>query len=87
MVSYVRARTGEAAAKEIKLNVGIAQRGERVLILMLASIFYIDKITIPFFNTTLNSLELVFIILGVLTWQTAIHRLVIARKKLADVNR
>ncbi|MBN2015823.1 CDP-alcohol phosphatidyltransferase family protein [Candidatus Dojkabacteria bacterium] len=83
MVSYVRARTGEAAAKEIKLNVGFAQRGERIIALILASVFYFDKI--PFFGMHINTLQIVFVILGLLTWQTAIHRLVVAYRKLNEL--
>lgn len=82
MVSYIRARAGEASAKKVKLNVGLAQRGERIIVLIIASIFYFDNILIPFVDIPLNSLELAFIVLGVFAWQTAILRLVTAYKRL-----
>lgn len=80
MVSYVRARAGEAAAKKVKFNIGIAERGDRIIILALASIFYIDEINIPFIENTKNLLEVTFWILLVLTYQTAVYRLLSANK-------
>jgi archaetidylinositol phosphate synthase len=75
LVSYIRARAEAAARKVVKLDVGFAQRGERVIILMLASVFYFEHITIPVIDVSLNSLQFVFIVLGVLTWETVIYRL------------
>ncbi len=85
LVSYVRARTGEAAAKEVKLNVGIAQRGERIILIAIASLLYKSKIFIPFIGKSVNSLELIFVLLSILTWETTIHRLIVAYKKLKEL--
>jgi archaetidylinositol phosphate synthase len=82
MVSYVRARAGEASAKKVKLNVGIAQRGDRILILFLATLFFQDDINLPFIDTNVNLLEIAFVILGVLTWVTVIQRFVASYKRL-----
>lgn len=82
LVSYVRARTGEATAKKIKLDVGIGQRGDRIFLLLLGSIFYTENIKIPFIDQRINSLELVFLILLFVTWQTVLLRFYVAYKKL-----
>ena len=82
LVSYTRARVGEASAKRVKLNVGIAQRGDRILLILLASIFYFDKIYIPILDLSVNSFEIVFVILLILTWLTAIWRMIVAYKEL-----
>lgn len=86
LISYVRARTGEAlysASKKEKvtLSVGLAQRSERVVILIIASLLYIEKISIPLIDVTVNSLEIAFVLLAILTWETVIHRLIFAYKK------
>ncbi len=86
MVSYIRARTGEATAKKVKLDVGIAQRGERLILIMLASVLYIDKITLPVLELELNSLKIIFGVLMFLTWQTAIWRFIMAYKKIKRLN-
>jgi phosphatidylglycerophosphate synthase len=80
LVSYIRARAGEATAKEVKLNIGIGQRGDRLLLIFLASIFYFDKITIPIIKCNLNSMELVFCLLVFTTWETVIVRMIQAFK-------
>lgn len=82
LVSYVRARTGEAAAKKVKLNVGFAQRGERVIMITLASLFFIDNISIPVLDIKANTLEIVFVILAIFAWQTVIVRFKTAYDKL-----
>lgn len=84
LVPYVRARAEAAAQKKIKLNVGIAQRGDRVLFLMIASVLFTEGINI--LDISLNTLELVFVILAVLTWQTFIFRMISAYKALAKLN-
>ena len=81
LVSYVRARTGEAAAdKKIRLDIGLAQRGERVIILMLASVFYVEEVSIPIIDIYTNSLQIVLTILALFAWETVIFRLVYAYK-------
>jgi len=80
LVSYTRARVGEATAKKVKLNVGIAQRGDRILLILLASIFYFDQISILGMNV--NSLQLIFIVLLITTWITALWRMVAAYQKI-----
>ena len=82
MVSYIRARTEAAAKKKIILNVGFAQRAERILILFFASVFYLDSVVLPFGSISINSLEFAFLILASLTWLTAIFRLMYAYKEL-----
>lgn len=82
LVSYTRARAGEASAKKVKLNVGIAQRGDRLLILFLASVLFVDQISIPFTEFTLNSLEIAFIILALLAWETVVVRILASYKLL-----
>ncbi len=84
LVSYVRARSEAAARKSIILNVGFAQRAERMIILMIASFFYIDRIT--FAGSTFNLLEATFVLLAVLTWQTVIFRFYSAYKTLEKNN-
>lgn len=86
LISYVRARTGEAlytasAKEKIVLDVGLAQRSERVVILILASILYFERISIPIINISVNSLEIAFGLLAILTWETIVHRLIFAYKK------
>jgi len=80
LVSYIRARVGEATAKKIKLNIGIGQRGDRLLLIFLASVFYFDKIAIPIIEVYLNSVEIVFLILVFTTWQTVFARMIKAFK-------
>jgi len=80
LVSYIRARVGEATAKNVKLNVGIGQRGDRLFILFFASVFYFDKITIPIIELTTNSMEIAFVILVFTTWQTVFARMIKAFK-------
>ena len=81
LVSYTRARAGEASAKKIRLDVGFAQRGERVIIITIASILYISSIHLPFLDIEVNSLEITIFILGIIAWETAIVRLVTAYKR------
>jgi len=85
-VSYIRARVGEASAKRVKLNVGIAQRGDRILIVLMASIFYFDNINMPFIKNSVNSLEVAMVLLIILTWITAIWRLYSGYKRLNSKN-
>jgi archaetidylinositol phosphate synthase len=80
LVPYTRARAEAAACKKIKLNVGIAQRGDRVFLLMIASILFRQSITL--FSLTFNTLEFIFIVLAFLTWQTFIFRIISAYKAL-----
>ncbi|MBU0975973.1 CDP-alcohol phosphatidyltransferase family protein [Patescibacteria group bacterium] len=84
LVSYTRARVGEASAKKVKLNVGLAQRGDRILLLILAGIFYTDGIeTLKY---SFNTIELVSVLIGVLVWHTVLLRLWTAYKKLKDLD-
>ncbi len=82
LVSYTRARVGEATAKRIKLNVGIAQRGDRIMIIILACLFYFENIKISLLDLTINSMEVAFGLLLILTWTTAIWRLIAAYKQI-----
>ena len=77
LVSYVRARVEGASSNSFKMNVGIAQRGDRLILIMLASIFYFDNI----FNR-FNSFEIVFPILAILAWITVLWRLLYSFKNL-----
>lgn len=67
MVSYVRARA-EAAGSD-KLDVGFAERGERLLIIAIFSLF--------------GYVRYALVVLVFLTHLTAFHRLVVARRRLA----
>lgn len=87
LVSYVRARTGEAAAKKVKLDVGIAQRGDRIFILAVASILYFEEISLPFLAQTVNTLQIAFVLLCFLTWFTVIQRLLVAYKRLKPLEK
>lgn len=73
IVSYTRARAGEASAKKVKLNVGLAQRGDRILLLFLSAIFYTEGIVI--FNLNLNTIQLASALIAILAWQTVILRI------------
>lgn len=66
MVSYVRAR-GEAAGTG-KLDVGIAERAERILILAIGAITGYTRYAV--------------VIIAVLTHLTVVHRLVVAKRRL-----
>jgi archaetidylinositol phosphate synthase len=83
MVSYLRARAGEASAKKIKLNVGLAQRGDRIFLLFLGSILYTEGISVLSYD--LNSIELVCIVVGVLAWHTVLLRFFHAYKQLETI--
>lgn len=80
LVSYIRARTEAASGKAFKMNIGLAQRGDRIIILMIASIVYFDKIHIA--ALTFNSLEIAFLLLATLTWLTVVQRLWVTYRSL-----
>ncbi|MDI6820144.1 MAG: CDP-alcohol phosphatidyltransferase family protein [Candidatus Hodarchaeaceae archaeon] len=67
IVSYTRARA--EAAGSGKLDVGIAERGERLLILALGGLFKLTDYAVALVAT--------------LAHVTAVHRLIIARRRLA----
>lgn len=66
MVSYVRARA--EAFGTGKLDVGIAERGERILILALGGLIGLTRFAVA--------------IVAVLAHATAIHRIIVAKKRL-----
>lgn len=80
LVSYTRARAGEASAKKVKLNVGLAQRGDRILLLFLAAVFYTEGIEI--FSLSLNTIQLAAGVIAILVWQTVVLRIWSAYKYL-----
>jgi archaetidylinositol phosphate synthase len=75
MVPYCRAR-GEAAGAT-NMAVGIAERAERQLVLVAASLIH------PLVGQT-NVLQLAVIIVGSLAWITVVQRILAARRALAD---
>jgi archaetidylinositol phosphate synthase len=66
MVSYTRARAESAGAG--KLDVGIAERGERILILAFGGLLGLTKFAVA--------------IVAILAHSTAIHRIIVAKKRL-----
>jgi archaetidylinositol phosphate synthase len=66
MVSYTRARA--EAAGSGKLDIGIAERGERILILAFGGLFGLTRFAVA--------------IVAILAHSTAIHRIIIAKKRL-----
>lgn len=82
MVSFTRARVEAASNKKFKMDVGFAQRGERLIFLSLGSILFFENIKVPLINLTLNSLEIVVAILCLLSWETFIYRLIYSKKML-----
>ena len=75
MVPYCRARA-EAAGAE-KMAVGVAERAERQILLVVASLIH------PLVSE-LNLLELAVILLGILAWVTVVQRILAARRQLKD---
>ncbi len=76
LVSYIRARVEGASNNSFKMDVGIAQRGDRIFLIAIGAIFYFEDV---FFD--LNSLEIIFALLAILSWITVIWRLFYAYKK------
>jgi len=70
LVSYVRARAEAAGAD--RLDVGVAERGERLLILA--------------FGGLIGLIGYALVIVAALSHITVIHRLVVAKRKLAQKN-
>lgn len=68
MVSYIRARA--EAAGSGKLEVGIAERGERILILAIGALVGYTKYAV--------------VLIAVLTHITVGHRLIVARRRVAN---
>ena len=66
MVSYTRARAEAAGSR--KLDVGIAERGERILILALGGLLGLTRFAVA--------------IVAILAHATAIHRIIVAKKRL-----
>jgi len=80
MVSYMRARGEAASGKSFKLNVGIGQRGDRLFLIILGSVFYFENFLGKFEN--INSLEFVFFLQLLFTWITVIWRFIVSYKNL-----
>jgi archaetidylinositol phosphate synthase len=66
MVSYTRARAEAAGSR--KLDVGIAERGERILILAFGGLVGLTRFAVA--------------IVAILAHATAIHRIIVAKKRL-----
>ena len=78
-VSYVRAR---AESENIKCNVGIAERAERLVIIMLgAFLYYFTSIQL----SNMNPLEIAIIIIMILGYVTVLQRIYHSYKKLKDI--
>ena len=82
MVSFLRARAEAAGKGKFKLDVGIAQRADRTILIMLGAIFYRGEVNTPFGQY--NLLEIVFAILSVLIWLTVVWRFVASYKALKE---
>jgi len=76
LISYIRSRAELAAKGDFVLNVGIIERPERIIILMLALI-------LKLLNLPQISITGVFIILALLSFITILQRMVIAGKRLS----
>jgi archaetidylinositol phosphate synthase len=85
IISYVRARAESAAKGEIILNVGLIERGERLITIFLALILYLlfPEWTIG----SLNIIELIFLPLTFLSLATIFQRLMAASNQLRKLAR
>jgi len=83
LVSYTRARAEAAGAKS--MAVGIAERSERMIILMIVLLLQaIPAIAIPGANPMLTYTNIGLIILAVLTHITVVQRIITALKRLPE---
>lgn len=79
LTSYARSR-GELANTSVSFALGIVERTERIILIVLALVFYIVA---PNLNVQgLNAAELVFILITGLSFITVLQRVVYAYKKL-----
>ncbi len=78
MVPYCRARAEAAGARN--MAVGIAERAERQLVLVVASFLH------PLISEV-NVLEIAVVIVGFLAWVTVVQRIAAARRELAEERR
>lgn len=81
LTSYTRSRSETLARdKKIKFNVGLIERTERLLIIILSLILYMILPAFTLWN--LNIAELIFLLLVVLSLYTVLQRIQYAYKKL-----
>jgi archaetidylinositol phosphate synthase len=81
LISYIRSRAELAGKAEFKLDVGIMERGERLIAIVVATA--VSGITGRQFLGSFTLVELVFAITIVLSFITVVQRLVLAHKKLS----
>lgn len=79
LISYIRAR-GELTNPHLSFAVGLIERTERLILLILALIIYTLLPNWKLLN--FNSAELIFIILLILSIYTVVQRMIYAHKKL-----
>ncbi len=81
LISYIRSRAELAGKAEFKLDIGIMERGERLIAIVVATA--VSGITERQFLGSFTLVEMVFGIAIVLSAITVIQRLSLARKKLS----
>lgn len=81
LISYIRSRA-EIDLEGRKLNVGIIERGERLLFIFISSLLLL------IFNggvvNNINVIEILYILLSILSFITIVQRLVIAKKMFKE---
>ncbi len=81
MISYTRSRSETLTKdKTVSFAVGIMERTERLLLTIMALLLYILLPDFSIFN--LNIAELIFLIVGILSFFTVVQRITYAYKKL-----
>ncbi len=80
LTSYVRSRAELAGDGKIKLDIGIIERTERIIVIGIATLLWLfSKENIIF---DLNISSLIFVFLGLLSFITVIQRLTVASRLL-----
>ena len=84
LISYIRSRAELAAKGDLVLAVGIIERPERMIFILLAliSCWFFQGVNMTFINFEFNLTEIVFIILGVFSTITIFQRFFAAYKLL-----
>jgi phosphatidylglycerophosphate synthase len=79
LISYIRSR-GELAKNSISFAIGFIERTERLVFIALALVLFMIFPNVSYFN--LNTAEIIFVILTILSFSTVLQRLRHAHKNL-----